>query len=73
MGVTVRNVLDNGQQDLQSSPNKSLKQAVQDAGLVHGDFSIRDKLGSVIDDQPVSTWEGKTVFLGLPGRTVEGG
>ena len=74
MAVTVRNTITNERTEITSEQGKSVKEAVQDSGLVlSGNFSVRDKTGNVIDDSRISDFDGQVVNVGLAGRTVGGG
>ena len=71
--VAVRNSINNERFDVQYTPGKSVKDTVREAGVVSGDFSIRDKVGNVIDDQPINNYVGQVLNLGMPGATIVGG
>ena len=73
MSVTVRNTITNDRIQMDTRPDLSVQQAVRDSGFVHGDFSVRDKDGNVVDTQPVTDFDGKILNVGLPGRTIVGG
>src|SRR5262245_56174418 len=54
MGVTVRNTITNDRVEVVAAPGRSVQDAVRESGFVHGDFSVRDKDGNVVDSQPIS-------------------
>lgn len=73
MAVTVRNTITNDRVQLDTVAGKSVQEAIRESGFVHGDFSVRDKDGNVVDAQPLADYEGKILNVGLPGRTIVGG
>jgi hypothetical protein len=73
MPITLRNVISNERTEIAARDGRTVKQAVQEAGFVFGDFSVRDKRGEVVDGRPIRDFEGEVLSVGLPGDTVEGG
>ncbi len=71
--VTVRNTLNGERVEIPVVPGRTVRDAVAESGFVAGDdFSVRDKLGGVVDHEDISGYAGKVVNVGLPGN-VEGG
>ena len=72
--VTVRNSLTNDRFQVKVRPNQSVRDAIKESGIVHGDeFGVRDKNGTIVDDTPISEHEGQVLNVGLPGDMVRGG
>lgn len=64
--MTVRNTLTNEHFTIAGYSAKTIKQAIAKSGRVHGDFTVRDLNGQVLDSRPVETLEGALVTIGLP-------
>lgn len=73
--VVLRNTITNDRMSLDTSnlAGQSVGDVVSESGFVAGDFSVRDKQGRVIDDDPIENFEGAVVNVGLPGASVVGG
>ena len=50
MQVTVRNTITNDRVQLDAIPGKTVQNTVKESGFVHGEFSVRDKDGNVVDE-----------------------
>lgn len=73
--ITFRNALTDVTQPVQLQAGQSVRQAVESSGLIAAgnNFSVRDKDGQVVDDQPASQFAGQMLSVGLPGDGVVGG
>ena len=74
MKVTFRNVLTGAERDVDVDSGQSVKQAAERAGVVApgNNFSVRDKDGKVVDNEPVADHEERVLTIGLAGP-VSGG
>lgn len=75
MAVTFRNAITGDRTSVDPQPGKTVKQAVQAAGLVApgNAFSVRDMSGKVVDDEPVDRYDGEVLSVGLPTDLIVGG
>ncbi|GAA4735608.1 hypothetical protein [Phytohabitans rumicis] len=73
--VTFRNAITDARQEVQVAPGQTVRQAVENSGFVAAGsaFSVRDKNGQVVDDQPATTHANTVLSVGLPGDRVVGG
>jgi hypothetical protein len=73
--VTFRNAITDARQPTEVTPGQTVRQAVESSGFIASGsaFSVRDKDGQVVDDQPASNYEGSVLSVGLPGDRVVGG
>jgi hypothetical protein len=69
----MRNTITNDRLLLEALPGRTVQEAVKESGFVHGDFSVRDKDGNVVDEEWIDDFEDTILNVGLPGRTVVGG
>lgn len=73
--VTFRNAITDARQEVEVSPGQSVRQAVENSGFIAAGsaFSVRDKNGRVVDDQPATEHANTVLSVGLPGDRVVGG
>jgi hypothetical protein len=74
MPVTFRNIISGDRQEVTVQPGQTVHQAVESAGLIApgNQFSVRDKDGTIVDNEPVQQHEGKVLQIGPQGN-VQGG
>ncbi|HUN30993.1 MAG TPA: hypothetical protein VMU95_03165 [Trebonia sp.] len=74
MPVTFRNVITGDRQEVSVQPGQTVRQTVESAGIIApgNQFSVRDKDGTVVDNDPAVQHEGKVLQIGPPGN-VQGG
>jgi hypothetical protein len=73
--VTFRNAITDARQQVEVTPGQTVRQAVESSGFIAAgsSFSVRDKDGQLVDDQPASAFDGTVLSVGLPGDRVVGG
>jgi hypothetical protein len=73
--VTFRNAITDARQEVEVSHGQTVRQAVENSGFVASgsSFSVRDKNGQVVDDQPAIEHANTVLSVGLPGDRVVGG
>jgi hypothetical protein len=73
--VTFRNAITDARHPVDVSPGQTVRQAVLDSGFIAAgnEFSVRDKEGTIVDNQPADQFAGAVLTVGLAGDTVSGG
>jgi hypothetical protein len=73
--VTFRNAITDARHQVEVSPGQTVRQAVESSGFVApgSDFSVRDKDGIIVDNQPATQHDGAVLTVGLAGDSVRGG
>ena len=73
--VTFRNAITDARQEVEVSPSQTVRQAVESSGFIAAGsaFSVRDKNGQVVDNQPATKYANTVLSVGLPGDRVVGG
>ncbi len=73
--VTFRNAITDQRVQIEVGAGQTVRQAVEDSGFIAAGngFSVRDKLGNVVDDQPAIQYTNTVLSVGLPGDLVVGG
>lgn len=75
MLVTFRNVITGDRHDIDVQPGQTVRQAVESAGIVApgNQFSVRDKGGTVVDNDLASQHSGEVLQIGPLGNVQGGG
>jgi len=75
MLVTFRNVITGDRRDIDVHPGQTVRQTVESVGMIApgNQFSVRDKDGAVVDDDPASRHEGRVLQIGPLGNVQGGG
>jgi hypothetical protein len=72
--VTIWNVITGERQDVRAKPGQTVKQAVEESGIVApGNFSLRDNDGNVVDHEMAESYNGAMLKIGPSGENIVGG
>jgi len=73
--VTFRNVITGDRHDIDVHPGRTVRQTVESAGIIApgNHFSVRDKDGTVVDNDPATHHEGRVLQIGPLGNVQGGG
>jgi hypothetical protein len=74
MKVTFRNVITGAEREVEVQAGQTVKQAADGAGIIApgNSYSVRDKDGKVVDNEPVDGHQQRLLTVGLAGP-VSGG
>lgn len=75
MLVTFRNVITGDRRDIDVQPGHTVRETVETAGIIApgNQFSVRDKDGTVVDNDQADLHEGKVLQIGPLGNVQGGG
>jgi hypothetical protein len=73
--VTFRNVITGDRHDIDVQPGQTVRQAVDSAGIIApgNQFSVRDKSGTMVDNDPATQHSGEVLQIGPLGNVQGGG
>ncbi|WP_117213933.1 hypothetical protein [Allorhizocola rhizosphaerae] len=73
--ITFRNALTDMNQQVPVQAGQTVRQTVESSGFIApgNNFSVRDKDGQIVDEQPADRFVGQMLSVGLPGDNVVGG